>query len=561
MELMDREEFVFELSKISWERVFLSLEIQTNYTGEAKFYLVHVDKLDLKKKVNVRTVKELERFEIKPEKFEDQKYSFCYSVAALHGRTFLNNGTWKIVVEVEGREQLCYITNEVAYQFPELSRIFRYGRDKYAYTISFDVATEYNKYLVPLIVSQFMMQNNGWTRRHYVQEALTLKGKFKRIYMSMAVWSIKTYYKLLSSLHHYDGKNVLFMSETKDVLWGNLKYLDQNLKDRGLDKEYKISYSFRKAVGSHSSILSWVKTVSMLASQDYIFVDDYVPIFGFLDPNPKTKLIQVWHAGEGFKAVGYCRFGKDGSPFPVGSCHKKYDYVLTASDKLVKVFAEVFGIENEAFLPVGMARLDGFLDPQVIADFKEKFYAEYPQIKDKKVILFAPTYRGDGQKDANYDYEWIDLPQIYEYCQKTDSVFLVKMHPFVRENLEIPEEYQDRIMDFKSFPNINDLYYITDLLITDYSSNYYEYALMKRPVLFFTPAREYYELSRGVHRSVKECAPGKICDSFDEMMEALYKEDYEFEKIEQFVKDNFGSYDGKASEKAIDIILKPETHA
>ena len=125
------------------------------------------------------------------------------------------------------------------------------------------------------------------------------------------------------------------------------------------------------------------------------------------------------------------------------------------------------------------------------------------------------------------------------------------MHPFVRKAIRIPEEYKDRIIDFAKYPNINDLYYVTDLLITDYSSNYFEYSLMQKPVLFFTPDRELYEISRGVHRSVKDSAPGKVCDTFEEMMEAMRNEDFEVEKLYQFVKDNFANYDGKATEKVL----------
>ena len=140
--------------------------------------------------------------------------------------------------------------------------------------------------------------------------------------------------------------------------------------------------------------------------------------------------------GEGFKSVGYSRFGKDGSPFPMGSCHKAYTWALTGAPNLIKVYEEVFGIEKEAFLPTGMARLDHFLDPDHINSVKERFYGQWPQLSGKKVILFAPTFRGTGQKDAWYDYSRLDLKQIYDYCGQ-DTVFLVKMHPFVREAMPI----------------------------------------------------------------------------------------------------------------------------
>ena len=142
-----------------------------------------------------------------------------------------------------------------------------------------------------------------------------------------------------------------------------------------------MTYSYRSAAGKHQSgkdIFSWIKVVTKIARQDVIFVDDYAPVFGFFHLGKKTKLIQVWHAGEGFKSVGYSRFGKDGSPFPAGSCHKQYTHVITGSEHLIDVFHEVFGIEKEAFYPVGMPRMDGFLNHEVIEKFQREFYSKYP---------------------------------------------------------------------------------------------------------------------------------------------------------------------------------------
>ena len=227
---------------------------------------------------------------------------------------------------------------------------------------------------------------------------------------------------------------------------------------------------------------------------------------------------------------------------------------LTGSRKLVHVYEEVFGIEKEAFMPVGMPRLDDFLSKDRISSFRKAFYDEYPYLEKKKIILFAPTFRGTGQKNAYYDYDMLDLQRIYDFCGD-EYVFMIKMHPFISEKIEIKEYMKDRIFDFTEYPNINDLYYITELLITDYSSNYYEYALMKKPVLFYTYDREVYELTRGVHRNVKENAPGKVCDNFDELMEALENKNFEIEKIIKFVEDNFSEYDGHASDRVIDEIL------
>lgn len=556
---MEKTEIIFEVTKLEWERIFLSVDVKTNYKGDVQFYLQSLGKIYRdEENSNIFVDTEIkDSFSVKYESKEDGLYHFRWNITAMKGSQFLDNGRWRILASTRNGDYVCYASHEVGYHFDDYSRIFRYGGGKYAYNVSFSSLAEQEKNFWFFINTYFMIKNDHWKKRRYVQEALTVLGKFKRMYMYTAIVLMRCFYQFWSHIFPKRGKNILLMSETKDYLWGNLKAIDERMHARGLDKKFHITYSFRKAVGTHMSVFSWAKLIFKIAQQDYIFVDDYVPIFGFLNLRKKTKLIQVWHAGVGFKSVGYSRFGKRGTPFPSGSCHKKYDYVLVGSQELVEVYSEVFGLKEEAFLPVGMPRLDGFLDESRIADFKTEFYQEYPKMKDKKIILFAPTFRGGGQKSAYYNYEWLDLKKIYEFCGD-EYIFLVKMHPFVDDPIEIPEKYQERIIDFASYPNINDLYYITDILITDYSSNYFEYSLMKRPILFFTPDREIYELSRGVHRSVKECAPGKVCDTFEDMINALKNKDFEIEKVYQFVEDNFDNYDGHAADKAINQILLKE---
>ena len=560
-------DYKFQIINLEWERIFLHFDIKSDYSGTPEFVLAKfgrevVNQKQVQKK-GAEPVLELvirDTVKLQPVQCRDGVYSFTVNIAAAEGRSFLDNGQWRIAAIVPEGFCVSSVTAELGYRLDELSRIFRYGRGKYAYNLSFSLTCFDGENLELFFNSYFMIMNGKWRKRKYIKEAFTLPGKINRTYMFAVIRLIRLFYSVVAGLTPKTGKRILFMTETKDYLWGNLKYIDDRIKERGLDKEFKLTYSCRKAVGNHTSVLSWVKTVFNVARQDFIFIDDYAPIFGFFRLSKRTKLIQVWHAGEGFKSVGYSRFGKDGSPFPSESCHKAYDYALTGSKNLVEVYEEVFGIEKEAFLPVGMPRLDDFLDQSKIQQFREDFYKEYPDLKKKKIILFAPTFRGTGQKDAFYDYSKIDLKEIYDFCG-AEYIFLIKMHPFVSEPIRIPKEYRDRIFDFASYPNINDLYYITDLLITDYSSNYYEYALMKKPVMFYTYDREMYELTRGVHRSVKECGPGKVCDTFEELMTALRNEDYEIEKINQFVEDNFGEYDGHACDRVIDQVLLEKERA
>lgn len=560
----------YQVTDISWERIFLNLCIETARDEEAEFALRHFNRRRRRKKKGERasqifdmwTFKEVP---LKPErsevvKAEDgsflrRKFYFVLNITAADGRMFLDNGKWQIQVKVPGEEDFtCSASYELAYKLDDKSRIYKYDEGKYSYDVSFDTYSEDEKTLSLVINSRFVMENNTWKRRRYVQEALTLRGKFDRVYMYAVIEMMRAYYAVAEKMSPKKGDKIMFMTETKPYLWGNLKYIDERMKERGLDKDFKLTYSLRNAVGSHKSAMSWAQLITKIAQQDYIFVDDYVPVFGFINLADRTKLIQVWHAGEGFKSVGYSRFGKTGSPYPAGSCHKQYDYVITGSERLVHVYSEVFGLPEEYFLPVGMARLDGFLDPETVGHFRKEFYTQHPELEGKKLILFCPTFRGTDQKVATYDYGKLDLDKIYEFCGD-EYVWAFKMHPFVVEKPPIPEKYKDRIIDLSAAENINDLYYVTEIMITDYSSAYFEFALMEKPVLFYTYDRECYELTRGVHKSVKDDAPGKVCDSFDELIEALKNKDYDYEKTEKFREANFSNYDGHAADKIIDTIL------
>lgn len=537
----------FTVYDIYWERVFLHFIIEP--VGEEKKAVFKLQNLSTYETVTVES-----------EENEKNQYHLCLNITAANVRSFLENGDWTIIYRLCENEtyEKCFLSTELGYRLDELTRVFRYGEDEFAYTINFSAVSDDQENLFLVLKSYFMKRNNKWRKRQLVYKSK--RGKIAQIFAeafsTLWILGINIWYRICGILRKRKKVHLLLMNETNKLNAGNLWMIDKRLKERKVDEVIHISYSFREAVGNKSSIFSWIKLITILAFQDIIILDNYASVFSFLKLRKDVELIQVWHAGGGFKAVGYCRFGKDGSPFPEGSCHKSYTTAVTGSKQLIKVFEEVFGIEKEAFLPIGMPRLDGYLELGNIEKFRNQFYKKYKQFRNKKIILFAPTYRGTGQKDAYYNYNRIDLNQIYDICGD-EYVFLIKMHPFIKKHIEIPQNLQDKIFDFSDFPSINDLFYVTEILITDYSSNFYEFSLMKKPILFYTYDRHIYELTRGVYRSVKETAPGKVCDTFDELILSLKEKDFEYEKVEKFVKENFSQKIGNTTDELIDeVILK-----
>ena len=367
-------------------------------------------------------------------------------------------------------------------------------------------------------------------------------------------------------IHKINNPRILLMSDQSEEMGSNMVALKNALIREG----YNPKEALRAITTKHYSILHWMKTLKKIAWADYIFLDDHSQTTDWLTIKG-TIITQLWHAGAGFKSTGYSRFGMPASPAPK-SGHRQYTYGIAGSKKIRHFFSEVWGINDEMVLPTGMPRLDEYLDENYIEETTNKLLDSYPVLckpnassvetrKRDNIILFAPTYRGENKKHAYYPYDKLDIDRLYKLCEDTDSVIIFKMHPFVEEPVPIPEEYKDRMIDLVKYPNINDLFYITDLLITDYSSNIYEFSLMRKPMLFYAFDIDEYTETRGFHRDYRTNVPGKIVETFDDMIQAIDKKDFEYEKVEEYIENNFEFTDTHACDRIIDWIINGKSQS
>ena len=524
-----------EIIYIEWERIFLNMTVRD---GEEKGLFL---------------IRGRQAVSFRRRRAEGGIIHYALNLAAAGGRSFLENGDWTVACRAaSGDYSPLALSEKAACQLADLDRIFRYGEGRLAYTVSFEAITPDDEKMLLVVRSCFMRINRGWKRRSALNESASLPSFFRKSAGFFARMGIRLLYRLIASLTPKNGRHILLMSETRDYIWGNLRAIDEGLKARGLDGKYRILYSFTRSLQDRN-ILSWLKKTVRIARSDYIFTDDYAPIFGIITPDRRSKLIQVWHAGLGFKAVGYCRFGRKGSPHPQQSYFRRIHMALCGSEALIPVYEEVFGIEPEAILPLGIPRMDRALDPDLSRMHRERFFSDHPALKGRKIILFACTFRGTGQTDAFYDYGRVDFRKLYDFCGENYGV-VVKSHPLLKEKPNL-SGMADRVIDLSNYRDINDLYHVADILITDYSSACYEFAILNRPVLFYTYDRTLYEVTRGVHRRILDSAPGKVCDSFDQLMTALMTEDFEMDRTRKFAEEQFGGFDGRATDRLIDRVL------
>lgn len=542
------------ITDIYWHNIYLTLSLQGDAIKDCHFYVT-----DLKKVYPL-------------EQPVDNKLTI--NMVNINETKLLDNGKWYFYYEKDHEKYYLSITAACGYKLEQLDKLYRYGQECYAYAINFqisDMAVLQKKAAqTPLVIhgdeedlilcafTTYMKRNDHPNRKDVRLESKSLKQGCRKVAFILTKAAIRGIFAVLSSCRKKDGKHVLFMSETRTPIGGNLKAIDDRMKERGLDKTFKISYSFSKTLqqSKFKTFFTWSRLLWLIAKQDYIFVDDYVPIFKTITLSSKTKLIQAWHAGVGFKSVGYSRFGKAGSPLPKDSCHRKYDYALVGSKGLIPVYEEVFGIDRSHFLATGLPRLDNYLDEERINAYKRKFYQDFPELKGRKIIMFAPTYRGNTQSDAYYPFDKIDMDGIAKLCEQ-DYAFIFKMHPFIQEKVDIPVAYATYVKDLSQYGDINDMFYITDILITDFSSNIYEFALHKKPIIFYAFDKDYYQLRRGVHRSLDD-ACGKVCTTFDEILSTIRNKTFEMEKLAAFIEECFDTHEKLSSDIVIDSILLHE---
>jgi CDP-ribitol ribitolphosphotransferase len=326
--------------------------------------------------------------------------------------------------------------------------------------------------------------------------------------------------------------------------------------ERGLDRTNRLRSILKSSVRARRSMLDRLRLVWLLARADVILLDDYQPVIYQLEPHPSVRIIQLWHAWGAFKTVGYSRIGKPGGPNPFSKVHKNYTFATVSSAHEVPFYAEAFGLPEASAIPTGTPRMDQFLDPAHQAAGRERALAAYPAAKGREVVLFAPTFRGDSAKRADYPTEIIDLAALHAVAIERDAVVILKLHPFVRRPLEVPAALGDRLLDASGSPlDVNDLLLIADLLVTDYSSLVFECAALAKPMLFYAFDLDEYVASRDFYEPFETFAPGRIVRSFPELVAAMRSQDFEHDKVAPFAARHLPAESGSATDRIIDQLI------
>ena len=379
-----------------------------------------------------------------------------------------------------------------------------------------------------------------------------LKRKFNTLVKPGLFFVMNRVYSMLLPV---DKTKVLFASDDRKEIGGNMEFIRDALPE-GLKPVYHFRAD-RRDKRSFSDIMEMIRDMS---TAGYIILEDYYKYTSFQKVRDGQEICQLWHAAGAYKKFGFSREGNSEN-IKIHPGYRKYTKAITSSDFIRKNYAEAFDISIDKVRATGVPRTDVFFDPEYIEKTKAQIYEEYPILKEKKVIMFAATYRGRRAYDAAYDFEMIDPGSLYQ-ALSGDYVFVFKWHPATYNNLRREEkemyhveEYGDFFLDLSKARDINDLLLVTDVLITDYSSVIFDYLLVDKPLVYYAYDLEDYQGGRGLYYNFDDYCYGLVARTLDELVEAIRAEDMCQEKRSEFRKKFMEACDGHATEKTVEYFF------
>ncbi|MCL6633661.1 MAG: CDP-glycerol glycerophosphotransferase family protein [Alicyclobacillus herbarius] len=377
-----------------------------------------------------------------------------------------------------------------------------------------------------------------------------LKSIYRKIHLS---WFVFVYY--VSWIFPINHRKIVFLSDSRTDISGNFEYILAEIRRRCVTAQ--CHFLLKNRAYDRKSLKELFALAYHIATARFVLLDDYYPIIYPLKIRTGTHLVQVWHAVGAFKKFGFSRVGLPGGPDPRSRDHRNYTMAVVSSKNVIPYYAEGFGIDASRVLPLGVPRTDLFFDKDQMTRALTEVRRKYSLPDGKQVILFAPTFRGRGQMSAYFPFEVLDMDRIYREL-KDEFVFLLKFHPFVKERISIPPEFRDFFYDVSDNREINSLLLATDVLVTDYSSVCFEFALLERPMIFFAFDLEQYIRERDFYFDYYEFIPGTCVRTTEELIKTIKNRRFNMEKLQAFREYFFDKLDGQSSKRFLDWMIHEE---
>lgn len=282
-----------------------------------------------------------------------------------------------------------------------------------------------------------------------------------------------------------------------------------------------------------------------LATSKFVFLNDNFMPMASLKFSKEAVVTQLWHAEGAFKRFGLSAPLTEEIREREKRCSERLDYVVCTSKNVVPIYAEAFGVDESKILPLGSPRTDRLFNND-IEKLRAEFDRKHPECKEKKLILFAPTFRDSAEKDAAL-LSGIDTEKFSR--ELPGYALLTKLHPHIHSSKPI-----DGATDVTK-EDIGMLTLICDSVITDYSSVCMDFALLSKPCFFYAFDLEEYEDERSFYFDYESYVPGPVAKDFDTLIENIKNPRNSEEKLHSFRDFNFDYIDSDNTKRIFENII------
>lgn len=294
--------------------------------------------------------------------------------------------------------------------------------------------------------------------------------------------------------------------------------------------------------------LQMVRGMYLVQTSRLVVVDNaYLPIH-VAPHRSATTVVQVWHAEGALK-----RFGADATrPLEEPErtfLHRHYDWVVASGEASRTAWSKAFRTPVEHVLPLGSPRTDFFFDAQAMASAKARVLAAHPALAGRRMILYAPTFRGRGRMKRPGGT--LDPEQLRAALPESDALVL-KGHPNLDPGL-VPTTGFDVVVDPGA--ELNDLLAAADILITDYSSAIFDAALLRRPIVLLVGDLEAYERDPGLYLDYRTDVIGTRVRDTAGVIDAISSGSFELAPYAAFIRRHLDPSDGHASARFVERFL------
>lgn len=341
-------------------------------------------------------------------------------------------------------------------------------------------------------------------------------------------------------------KNILFIVVRGDKLSSDFNVIKKHIKkDEELSK-YKRAYHYL-TLGRGTRVKYIKRCISLmpkLAKAKYVFMSDGSNIVAALKLRKGTTLVQTWHGCGALK-----RFGND---IDDSKTYFGNEDVVTVSGKAaVSVYGKAMGLDEAVIYPTGVPHTDMYYSKSFRKHCQE-LKSELLGGRNKKIVLYAPTFRGNvnDPKDAS----GLNLDIMYKHLDQ-EYIVISKLHPLLRP-VKKSYRHRDFYYDVSSVWSIEEALCVCDILVTDYSSIIFDYALLNKPAIFYAYDLVDYEKEVGFYLDYNKEMPGEICTSTMDVIKVIKNGSYDVSKMRGFREKYMEACDGHATERLMERLEK-----